>query len=66
MQQSEKKGGGTSKVWVLVVLIVGVVLGLVLSTIQSTTSTPWRGHGRGGWGLSLETADDIDVLIYAG
>jgi hypothetical protein len=64
MQQDEKKGGSTSKVWVLVVLVVGVALGIVLSVVQtSTTAVPWRGHGRGGWGLQLDTPDDVDVIL---
>jgi len=64
MQQSEGKKGRISKAWVLVALVVGVVLGVVLSAAQSgTTSVPWRGHGRGGWDIHVETADDIDIIV---
>ncbi len=70
MQESEVKRKRISKVWVLITLVVGVVLGLILAAAQSQVATPWRpggGHGQGqggGWaGVSLDTADDIDVIL---
>jgi len=64
MQQAEIKRGRISKAWVLATLVVGVVLGVAFSAVQSgTTSVPWRGHGRGGWDIHVETADDIDVIV---
>ncbi len=65
MEQGEKKIRGMSKIWVPIVLAVGVIVGLALSAVQSTMATPWRppGHGHGGISLRFDTADDIDIVL---
>ncbi len=58
----ERKRKGPSKVWVLVVLVVGILLGILLTSMQTDATTPWRGQGRGG-GFQLETPDDVDIIL---
>ncbi len=67
MDQGEKKARGMSKIWVPIVLATGIILGIALSMVQSTMATPWRppghGHGDGGFGFRIETADDFDIIL---
>lgn len=53
---------GPSKVWVLIVLLIGVATGLVLAAVPLPAST--GGPGRGpGWHLELSTASEFDVVL---
>lgn len=53
---------GPSKLWVPVVLLVGVAAGLLLAAVPlpSSPATPGRGPG---WHLQLSTASDFDVVL---
>jgi len=63
MEQTEKRKGGTGRVWVPVVLIIGVAIGAVLAAMPSPATEPWRGHGRGGWGFQVESPDDVNIIL---
>lgn len=58
--------GGTrrpTKLWVVVVLVIGVLVGLLLSAAPTPARTPsGAGHGP-GWAFQLETATDYDVIL---
>lgn len=62
MSKAEAKNGRASKVWVLVVLLVGLFAGIFLSAAPLPTPVPSPGRGP-GWGLRLETAEDFDVIL---
>jgi len=62
VKQEEKKAKGTGRVWVPIVLIIGILLGMILTTAQTQVETPWRGKGR-DLGFQLETPDDVDVIL---
>ncbi len=60
--QPEARRKGPSKVWVLVVLLVGIAAGLILAALPTPASTTSPGRGP-GWHLQLSTASDFDVVL---
>ncbi len=63
MPEPEKQSGGTAKVWVPIVLIVGILAGVILAALPLPTTTG-TSPGRGpGWHLALSTPSDYGVIL---
>jgi len=51
------------KLWVPIVILIGVLAGLLLASAPLPVRTPsGSGHGP-GWGIQLQTATDYDVIL---
>lgn len=61
MKGTEKKGASGAKVWVPVVLAMGILAGILLSALPTSQTLP-PGHGH-GWGLRFATPEDVDVIL---
>lgn len=63
MQPTNAKTHRPTKLWVPIVLLIGVLAGILLSAAPLPVRTPsGSGHGS-GWGLQLQTATDYDVIL---
>ncbi len=60
--QPDARRKGPSKIWVPIVLLIGLVAGLALAAVPLPSTTTGPGHGP-GLHLQLTTATDVDVIL---